>query len=51
MTVDTAAAIAFLENAFRNIDLPPLSADDIEDIRVGLSDVVANRAAAPQSAS
>jgi len=29
-------AIAFLESAFRNVALPPLSEDDIEDIRGGL---------------
>lgn len=32
--------IAFLENAFRNIALPPLDRHDVEDIRRGLQQFV-----------
>lgn len=34
--VTKADAVKFIESAFRNVELPPLSADDIEDIRDGL---------------
>ena len=34
--VTREAAVRFIEGAFRNIDLPALSADDLEDIRDGL---------------
>lgn len=41
--VEQADAVSFLETAFRNVDLPTLSADDSEDIRDGLQGFVDQR--------
>lgn len=44
-SLTTADAIRFLENAFRNIELPPLDDDDVEDVRLALQGFRAGRVA------
>jgi len=41
--VTQAEAISFLESGFRNVELPPLDRDDIEDIRRALNDIARHR--------
>ena len=43
--VEREDAVKFLEQAFRNIELPPLSMGDLGDIRVGLQHFIKQRAA------
>lgn len=45
LPVTTLEAIAFIEHAFRNIDLPPLGPDDLADIADGLGQFLLARAA------
>ena len=44
-------AVSFLEVAFRNIELPPLNVDDLEDIRDGLTRFTRAALTAPVSES
>lgn len=43
VAVTKADTVKFIESAFRNIELPPLSSEDIEDIRDGLEQFARHR--------